>query len=568
MKTKKLYILIGLVLVLAIFVAVEYIKIPKLESEEEIDKDTVLVKIETWGCTDFDKGKILKVRHGSFEIIEDECSAKFEKAFGATADCKTKLVSGDCVEGDTMHWTGSIVTVIRCPERFREEITEDSVLIETTIKGNEEMNCFYKGDILKFSHGSLKIIDECRQKHDRIYRGLRTTTTHNCYAKFIFGDCVEEDKWSWRSPATVVGAAFCTATIKKCPEKYKKEFNLEKYKKNITGTIPFAYIKADKSCSFFSGKILEFDNSTMLLMEMDYKKANKNYGVGMIINGKCGVGDEWHSMLVHIPEDYSPKCYGARIVECFNSSYDCSKIENKDIKCKCYAFLHQDLSYCEKITDRYDQFLEIVQNIKDCDKFSDTEWKDKCRLKFVNETTDISFCDSISTDHIRRQCITRIACFRKDHTICEMFDSRSYRQHCYSDVVERTKDAMVCKFITDYEARKVCVSNILSSTGYTGNVSVCDLLGTTQGKVCYSKFAKENDISICETAENEKIKGNCKYYFALELNDSSICENISDMRSADDCFFEFAKRKKDHSLCDGMNDKSYKNFCHAELEKL
>lgn len=201
--------------------------IPKPESEEEIDEDTVLVKIETWGCTDFDKGKILRVRHGSFEIIEDECSAKFEKAFGATADCKTKLVSGDCVEGDTMHWTGCIVTIIRCPERFREEITEDSVLIETTVRGCKDISCFYKGDVLNFSHGSLKIIDECRQKHTRINRGPRTITTYNCYAKLVSGDCVKEDNFSWSSPLEVIGAASCFATIKKCPEKYKKEFNLE-----------------------------------------------------------------------------------------------------------------------------------------------------------------------------------------------------------------------------------------------------------------------------------------------------------------------------------------------------
>ena len=105
----------------------------------------------------------------------------------------------------------------------QEETNEDSILIETTIKGDKGMDCLYKGDTLKFSNCSLKIIDECRQKHiDGVFFNKRyqdTTTTHDCYAKIIFGDCIEGDNFSWSSPIEVRGAASCSATIKKCPEK-------------------------------------------------------------------------------------------------------------------------------------------------------------------------------------------------------------------------------------------------------------------------------------------------------------------------------------------------------------
>ena len=100
---------------------------------------------------------------------------------------------------------------------------ENFILIETTIKGNKEMNCFHKDDVLKFSHSSLKIINKCRQKHNKIYRGLRTITIYNCYAKLVSGNCTEEDNFSWLSPCEVRGAASCFATIKKCPKKSSRE---------------------------------------------------------------------------------------------------------------------------------------------------------------------------------------------------------------------------------------------------------------------------------------------------------------------------------------------------------
>lgn len=81
---------------------------------------------------------------------------------------------------------------------------------------------------------------------------------------------------------------------------------------------------------------------------------------------------------------------------------------------------------------------------------------------------------------------------------------------CWAQEAENTQDVRGCSKVQNSLIQAGCVTNVAEKTG---NVSDCDLLGSTEDLMvagCYMNIAKvKNDVSICAKIKNSLIAAGC-----------------------------------------------------------
>ena len=119
-----------------------------------------------------------------------------------------------------------------------------------------------------------------------------------------------------------------------------------------------------------------------------------------------------------------------------------------------------------------------------------------------------------------------------------------------------SKDFSGCEAVQSELYKKVCINNIaLDLSQENMDVSYCQKIDNElvsrddcERQVVFSKSVERESIDICDEAQNEEVKNQCKdaYYIALSLkkNDRDICGRVTDEDKKTQCLDEYVFRKE------------------------
>src|SRR3989344_1976720 len=234
------------------------------------------------------------------------------------------------------------------------------------------------------------------------------------------------------------------------------------------------------------------------------------------------------------------------------------------------------------IEDKYFQYEDQFQSIsgrEDCDKITESLWKDKCYVYLSMRTHDVSLCldANFSSFDMKSKCMDEYAKYARTESDCDKitgFDDLRRQIDCGTKLAVERQDYGLCD---KYMGGQDCQLKVLAASPATDSLA-CEEKSTdytTYKPECLRVMAVKNkDASICSQINGDYLdskssfwiqsielaKQNCFYEVALSKNDPSMCDEFSG-KDYSDCIRPIAKARKDTSMCDKISDSEDREDC-------
>jgi len=248
----------------------------------------------------------------------------------------------------------------------------------------------------------------------------------------------------------------------------------------------------------------------------------------------------------------------------------CPKINDSDMRNRCFGIVTLDGKYCEDILDKserdncYSYIGVITGDSRFCDKmssdskdyldiFSSITYKDSCYALIANMTQDIDLCKRATSHTNELLCYTFLAVSLKDSSLCKKINEKEFRDNCYLGFAKKTEDETICNQISNITQKESCIL-VLNPPSYS--IKECEEESYYRDKErCYFEDAvKSKNPEFCNGINyDEAYKLQC---MALASKNFSYCPS-------DECLLEFALTTSDGSICSNISDWKKKLHCMA-----
>ena len=192
----------------------------------------------------------------------------------------------------------------------------------------------------------------------------------------------------------------------------------------------------------------------------------------------------------------------------------CNAIRDNDLKNECLGIVKKDISFCEKISEKYAKedckyHVAVLEDVELCKKIIPENY---CLAYAKN---DPALCEKGEDDN-KIYCYRELAIINKNASLCEKIDTIGDRTICYLWVAIMTENSSLCK--------KAGIREDAPIVGKCINILIKKDETKCKDYLCYSRIAAaKKDVSICEKIKGDQIgKDICYYMVAVRLVNATI----------------------------------------------